>query len=79
MKWSVKEDEIVCKFYMKNVNDWRMKIDVVMDELKNAGFINRDVSSTKMRISNFAYLHTGVGLSNASKQSQNIYNAIIKQ
>ena len=41
-----------------------------MNELKQSGFVNRDVSSIMMRISNHAYLHTGVGLSNASKQTQ---------
>ena len=76
MKWSIKEDEIVCKFYMNHKNDWRINIGIVMDELKKAGFVNRDIASTKMRISNYAYLHTGVGLSNASKQSQKVYNNI---
>jgi len=67
MKWSIKEDEIACKFYINHLDDWRSNIDVVMNELKQSGFVNGDVSSTMMRISNYAYLHTGVGLSNASK------------
>ena len=79
MKWSIKEDEIVCKFYMNHLDDWRSNIDVVMNELKQSGFVNRDISSTMMRISNYAYLHTGVGLSNASKQTQSIYKKVINQ
>ena len=69
---AIKEDEIVCKFYMNHQKDWRTNIDIVMDELKQAGFANRDIASTKMRISNYAHLHTGVGLKNASKQSQKV-------
>ena len=42
-----------------HLDDWRSNIDVVMNELKQSGFVNRDVSSTMIRISNYAYLHTG--------------------
>ena len=79
MKWSIKEDEIVCKFYINHLDDWRLNIDVVMNELKQSGFVNRDVSSKMICISNHAYLHTGVGLSNASKQTQSIYKNVINQ
>ena len=79
MKWSIKEDEIVRKFYINHLDDWRSNIDVVMNELKHSWFVNRDVNSTMMCISNYAYLYTGVGLSNASKQTQSIYKNVINQ
>ena len=79
MKWSIKEDEFVRKFYINHLDDWRSNIDVVMNELKYSWFVNRDVNSTMMRISNYAYLHSGVGLSNASKQTQSIYKNVINQ
>ena len=72
MKWSIKEDEMVCSFYLSHCNNWRSNVELLMNELATAGF-TRDESSTKMRISNYAYLHTGVGLSNASKQTQEVY------
>lgn len=75
MKWSIKE-EIVCKFYLDHQDSWRANIDVVMDELRVAGFTLRDESSTIMRISNVASLHTGVGLANASKQTVEVYNRL---
>ncbi len=78
MKWAEKEDEIVCKFYLKHQNDWWNNIDIVMDELKQAGFVNRDSNSTRMRLANFSYIHTGQGLSKPSKQSRNIYDKITK-
>lgn len=76
MRWERMEDEIVVKFYLKHVNDWRFYVDEVMLELKRAGFINRDESSTRMRISNVASLHTGVGLSNTTKQTREVYNRL---
>ena len=76
MKWSVKEDEIVCKFYLSHQNNWSANIDIVMDELRAAGFTFRDESSTRMRVANVAYLHTGVGLSNASKQTKAVYKRL---
>ena len=79
MKWSIKEDEIVCRFYLNHLDDWRLNIDVVMNELKQSGFVNCDISSTMMHISNYAYLHTGVGLSNVSKQTQSVYKNVINQ
>ncbi len=79
MKWSIKEDGIVCKFYINHLDDWLSTIDVVMNELKQSGFVNRDVSSTMMRISNYSYLHTKVRLSNVSKQTRRIYKNVINQ
>ena len=76
MKWDYKEVVIVVKFYLKHVNDWRENIDLVMNELKSNGFANRDEPSTRMRISNIAYLHTGVGLSKASKKTKDVYNKL---
>ncbi|MFY9537471.1 MAG: hypothetical protein WAQ13_03790 [Bacilli bacterium] len=76
MKWSIKEEEIVCKFYLSHQDSWRANIDVVMNELRVAGFASRDESSTRMRISNIASLHTGVGLANASKQTVAVYNRL---
>lgn len=80
MKWDIKEEEIIVKFYLSHQNNWRSHINVVMNELRNAGFTSRDEVSTTMRISNVASLHTGIGLSNASKQTKNVYNRLkIKQ
>ena len=76
MKWDLIEEEIVVKFYLRHVNDWRSNIDEVMKELRNAGFINRSESSTRMRISNVSSLHTCVGLYNASKQTRETYNRL---
>ena len=76
MKWSIKEDEIVCKFYLSHQSNWSANIDIVMGDLRAAGFTLRDESSTRMRIANVAYLHTGVGLSNASKQTRVVYNRL---
>lgn len=45
----------------------------LMRQLKNAGFIHRDINSVKMRISNIASLHTGIGLSHVSKQTRELY------
>ena len=73
MKWSLKEDEIVCAFYLSHTDNWRSNIDLLMGKLKEAGFVVRDENSAKMRVSNYAFLHTGIGLSNASVQSKNIY------
>lgn len=74
MTWTIKEDEIVCNFYLKYRNSWKSNIRVVMNELKSAGFSKRDPNSVKMRLSNYEYLDTGKGLSNAAKQSADVYN-----
>ena len=34
MKWSIKEDEIVCAYYLKHFDDWQSHLDLLMDELK---------------------------------------------
>lgn len=75
MKWSY-EDKIVCFFYLNHVANWKENFNQVMIELHSNGYPNRDESSTRMRISNYSYLHTGKGLSNASKQSEKIYNLL---
>lgn len=78
MRWELQEDQIVCKFYLEHQSSWRDNISILMSELKEAGFTDRDEPSTKMRISNYEYLHAGVGLANASKQSQKVYKSLIK-
>lgn len=77
MRWNIKEDEIVCAFYLKHQNDWRNNIHVVMDELKQNGFVDRDENSTRMRLANFAYIHTGKGLTHPSKQSRKVYSKTV--
>ena len=79
MKWSIKEDEIVCAYYLKHCNDWQSHLDLLMDELKKAGFPNRDLNSTKMRISNYSSLYTGVGLNHPSRQSKEVYQRLTKK
>ena len=76
MKWELKEEEILVKFYLKHVNDWKNNIDELMIELTKNGFENREKNSARMRVSNVAYLHTGNGLSNASKQTKEVYNRL---
>ena len=76
MKWEAQEETIVIKYYLQNVNNWRGNIGDLMEQLKDAGFVNRDVNSVKMRISNISSIHTGVGLSHASKQTRDLYNKI---
>lgn len=76
MEWKIQEEEIVVKYYLRHINDWRSHIDEVMAELKIASFTNRDESSTRMRISNVASLHFGVGLSKTCKQTRETYNRL---
>ncbi len=74
MKWELKEEEIVVKYYLNHVDDWRKNTDIVLNELKNAGFDKRDKSSTLYRLSNISFLHTGIGQSKVSKQTKAVYN-----
>lgn len=76
MEWNIREEEIVVTYYLNHVNDWRKNINVVLEELKREGFDKRDKSSTLYRLSNIAYLHTGVGQSKVSKQSREVYNRL---
>jgi len=76
MKWEQQEEIIVINYYLNNVNNWRNNMDVLMKQLKDAGFVNRDINSVRMRISNISSLHTGIGLSHASKQTRELYNKI---
>jgi len=81
MKWQVKEDEIVCVFYLKHQNDWQKNknINHLMNLLHCAGYTTRDETSTRMRIDNFMYLHTGHGLSHPAKQSRDVYIRLYSQ
>lgn len=79
MKWTFEEDYIVCNFYLSHIDSWYQNIDDVMMELKQKGFGSREESSVIMRIQNFAYLHTGSGLSRAAKQSRNVYDIFAKR
>ena len=79
IKWSYKEDYIVCKFYLNHVDDWKENLDCLMMELIENGFEHRVKESARMRVQNYESLHTGKGLSNAAQQSRDIYSAMIRR
>lgn len=76
MNWSFTEDYIVGKFYLSHAETWRDHMDVLMDELLQNDY-RRDKGSVRMRVQNFASLHTGTGLSNATIQSKKVYGALV--
>jgi hypothetical protein len=47
--------------------------------LRDNDFLSRDKGSVRMRVQNYESLHTGKGLSNASKQSRDIYASMLKR
>ena len=77
--WSFEEDYIVCKFYLEHVQSWKENFECLMALLRDGGFLNRDKGSARMRVQNYESLHTGKGLSNAAKQSRDIYSTMLKR
>ena len=77
--WSFEEDYIVCKFYLEHVQSWKENLECLMALLRDSGFLNRDKGSARMRVQNYESLHTGKGLSNAAKQSRDIYSTMLKR
>ena len=77
--WTFEEDYIVCKFYLEHTQSWKDNFESLMETLRNNDFLNRDKGSVRMRVQNYESLHTGKGLSNASKQSRDIYSAMLKR
>lgn len=78
-KWTYKEDYIVCKFYLEHAQSWKENLESLMALLRENDFLSRDKGSVRMRVQNYESLHTGKGLSNASKQSRDIYSAMLKR
>lgn len=79
MKWSLKEDSIVCKFYLAHIDSWRDSLDSLMEQLRELGFGARDKGSVRMRIQNYAHLHTGSGLANVAAQSKTVYKVFTQR
>ena len=77
--WSFEEDYIVCKFYLEHVQSWKENFETLMALLRDNDFLSRDKGSVRMRVQNYESLHTGKGLSNAAKQSRDIYSAMLKR
>lgn len=77
--WSFEEDYLVCKFYLEHVQSWKDNFESLMATLRDNDFSNREKGSVRMRVQNYESLHTGKGLSNASKQSRDIYAAMLKR
>ena len=77
--WTFEEDYIVCKFYLENAQTWKENFESLMALLRENDFFSRDKGSVRMRVQNYESLHTGKGLSNASKQSRDIYAAMLKR
>ena len=77
--WSFKEDYIVCKFYLEHVQSCKENFESLMALLRDNDFLSRDKGSVRMRVQNYESLHTGKGLSNATKQSRDIYSTMLKR
>ena len=77
--WSFEEDYIVCKFYLEHVESWKENFEILMALLRDNGFSDRANGSVRMRVQNYESLHTGKGLSNAAKQSRDIYSGVLKR
>lgn len=77
--WTFEEDYIVCKFYLEHTQSWKENIESLMALLRENDFLSRDKGSVRMRVQNYESLHTGKGLSNASKQSRDIYASMSKR
>lgn len=77
--WSFKEDYIVCKFYLEHVQSWKENFEILMALLRDNEFLSRDKGSVRMRVQNYESLHTGKGLSNVTKQSRDVYSAMLKR
>lgn len=75
MTWTIEEEEIVVKYYLKHVDDWRHYIDELMHDLKPVNAL-RTESSVLYRLSNIAYLHTGTGQKNVARQTRDVYNRL---
>lgn len=79
MKWDYREEIIVVMFYKWcncDLSICRDKIDILIDILYSNGFDKHDKESILMRLANINYIHTGNGLSNAAKQTKEIYNIV---
>ena len=77
--WSFEEDYIVCKFYLEHAQSWKENLEGLMELLRDNDFLSRDKGSVRMRVQNYESLHTGKGLANATKQSRDIYSAMLKR
>ncbi len=77
--WLFEEDYIVCKFYLEHAQSWKENFESLMALLRDNDFLSRDKGSVRMRVQNYESLHTGKGLSHASKQSRDIYSAMLKR
>ena len=77
--WTFEEDYIVCKFYLEYAQSWKENFESLIALLRENEFSNRDKGSIRMRVQNYESLHTGKGLSNASKQSRDIYASMSKR
>ena len=79
MKWSWKEDYIVCSFYLSHVDTWANHVDELMLSLHSSGYETRSKGSVRMRVQNYMYLHLNKGLSNCAIQSRNVYLAFSRR
>ena len=79
MKWEFEEDYIVCNFYFSYIETWRQHKEVIMSRLASAGYGQREWKSVRMRLQNFEYLHTGRGLPNVAKLTEDMYNMTVRR
>lgn len=68
-KWTIDDDYIVFVLYFKNIKE-KNSIDNVSQK------IGCGTGSLRMRIKNFKYIETGIGLSNYSEMSKKVYDEL---
>lgn len=72
MKWTQEADELVCQAYLDG------RFDDAFAKMISEKY-GHSVASIKMRVSNYSFLHTGVGLEHCSRQEEETYRRLIQK
>lgn len=76
-RWSIDEDLIVCRFYLKNKTNKKPNFLELFEIFRKRG-LDRSLTTIKDRFYNYQYIHIGKGLSHASKQQRYVFELLTK-
>lgn len=74
-RWSIAEDELVCRFYLEHPNKATADFKQIKAEFERLGY-ERSIGTLKARYLNYQYLATGKGLSHYNKWQCEVFTRI---
>ena len=71
--WTIEEEQIVCKFYLENLNCSQWIAKDIYDAIVEAGYKERSISSIQAKLRDYSKIHNNGNITHVAPKSIRVY------